>query len=1280
MGDYRKIRPTESKSWLSSLPEEVYDLSDTSHMVRLLDALCGDSGVGAARKSLMLKRMQTALSETRFKDLDTVYSQLFNLPRLKDEEYDYDVSQLLTWEQQQEIQIKDAHYRGRISKYMLAFQYGGTKRGIELAAEAALGIECQVIEGREYYQSMGVPNGSDTNQSVGATNEADYNEYTVVVMTDEELTTEQRYAVYLTTKRLRPVDSVLTVRTRADIAEKLVLADEQDVYVEAKAVEASSEWWNVVRYVTGRPDWDYEKYGNQWVEPNVRREAPRQVLVNSQEEQNDFTFLAKSAKASSEHIGYYGAKHASLFETLGEKDATALMEAKNALSTASSRRYTASYYGGESVIDWSYPTAYTPALQAFFTEASRSSRFWSSDEKMPDGEPEWVEFELKKLVPINRIQMNASRKPVKITPYLSSAKDADGNRVWVRVVNRDGLELSYTSRTWGGTSLAGEMNTVDFSFQTAQADAVRIEVERLDVPFYQKVRDNALEEVMFPFSVELANVSLMYEIRQMGDYRNASYEDPFGNRVDTEMRVMGVENAVDGEENTYWVSQPNIGEDSVEYVVLDVRSNGEPSRINFIDVESVYDGCQLNVYSTERDEPGYWRPYPQVYELRSGRIELPTRRASFLKLEFTRLCAMPYQVTMDEIKVRTRLYPWAIQNYFKKQAVSTYKITSAQQLLASPSDSDYKVENVYSELGIADVYQAIETEKKAPSEEPTNTMYLGMLFTGDAYRQSQQSQIRAVYGDEMAKEQSLVANMKKATPIDEPYVKYRFYEEGEHEYEVKEYERSFNLAYVVGVKSLRPGFTGHVMSIDSNETFVLTMADGRFVSENNGWELVNDERFQVSTDEKLCSFESVDVQTLTQFKTFDFAVNQNPPREVFSHPSDMLEEWSGLNSTVERTEFGVSGNVLQANLAQSGKTGIVSENKLVRSKAVATAQVDVFTLYDGEWIFECQDLYGENLFSMKYTVKKGKWNTLGAVFMPQPGGAWWNSDYSYRAKVPLTGMLAEGMGIFVPNIDFDALQQAGITTDAFKDVRLVYFNGVEAQEIDCDVTDNMEIWFKVQQDLPSGVSADGAYHFDLKTFIGSYYFYFGNKNETTDPKLDYRNVFQGRGYLSTGEQRDSGIDFTESQQFVDITEDYRLSSGAGFISMEYTPVTALKSVPAGTVGTAEVRFLLDYEDDEKKVQLYTYEEQLTFVIVESDGFENAFVSKYDPDKPLFASEQKSYILVEWGERGSQPVYKDGVIDPEDKSRRKIGMYVDSATPLECIPNVYDEVRYNNGTY
>ena len=1280
MADYRKIRPAEQRSWLASLPEEVYDLSDTSHIVRFLDALCGDSGVGAARKALILKRLQTALPETRFKDLDSVYSVLFELPRLKEEEYDYDVSSLLTWEQQQEMQIKDAHYRGRIHKYMLAFQYGGTKRGVELAAEAALGIECEVIEGREYYQSMGVANGEGTSQPIGASDVADYNEYVVVPMTDGDLTSEQLKSVYDVTKRIRPADSVLTVRTRGELSERLVFSDNGDSYVEASVADSSSAWWNVVRYVTGRPDWDYEKYGSLWVQPNVRKEAPRQLLVNSQEEENDFTFLVESARASSEHIGYYGQVHASLFASLSGDDATAAMPAANAVSAASSRRYTASFYGGDSVVDWSYPTAYTPELQSFFQERSRSARFWSSDERLPEAGGEWIELSLKKMVPVNRIRMDVSKKPVRVVPYLSSSVDADGNRAWVRVTDSGGRPLSYTSRAWGGTSISGEMDSVDFSFSVAQADALRIEFERLDIPFRKTDANGAYEEVTFPYSVEVSNLSVMYDVRKESDFVAASYQDPFGNRVDTELRRLSADRIFDGDESTYWTSQPNVGEDAVEYLVIDVRDGGEASRINFIDVESVYDGCQMNVYSTEDDEPGRWSPYPEVYELRSGRVLLPTRFAKFVKLEFTTLCAVPYRVALEGVAVRTRRFPWEVRDYFERQATSNRAMSSTDQLLADPSYSSYSVDNVYSDLGIADVYQEIEESKKAPSADAQNTMYLGMLFTGDAYRTSQQSQISSVYGDDMAIEGSLAANSAQAVPIEQSRVKVRFYEEGRHEYEVKDYERSLDLAYVVGIKSLRFGFSGRVLAVDSGRSFVMNAADGRYIDSVDGWEMVRSERLQVSTDEQLCSFETVDIQTLTRFRTFDFAVNENPPREMFDHPSDMAEEWSGLNSEVESTEFGVSGTVLMASLAESGNTGIVSESKLIRSKAVATAQVDVFVLDGGEWVFECNDLFGENLFSMRYSVEAGKWTTLGAVFMPQPGGSWWDSDYKYRVRVPLAGMVVEGQAVFVPNIDFDALRQAGITQQDFKDVRLVYFNGVDAEEMDCDVTDNMELWFRVRQDLPSGVEADGRYRFDLGTFVGSYYVYFGNVNETGDPKRDFRRVFDQRTYEMAGVQQDSGIDFTGDNHFVDISDDFRISSGAGFLTLEYTPETSPEAVPEGQEGTAEVRFLLDYEDDEKKVQLYTYEKQLTFVIVESDGFENAFVSEYDAASPLFTGGEKSYILVQWGERGSAQVYKGGVVDPDDASRRKIEVYVDSADGLECIPNVYDEKRYNDGSH
>lgn len=1279
MADWRKIRPVERATWLQSLPEEIYDLSDTSHMVRLIDAMCGESGVGAARKSLFLKRMQTSLSETVGRDLDTVYSQLFNLRRLKSEEYPYDLGSLLTFEQRQEVSSKDAHYRGRIYKYMLSFQYGGTRTGIKLAAEAALGEECQVIEGWRYYKSMGVDNLEDTTQSIGRSDRSDYNEYTVVVMRDEPLTDEERRSIYDTTRRIRPVDSVIHVECRGDLMRELVFTENPDEVFDVVPVETSSDWWSVRKYVTGRPDWDYEKYPSEWVEPNVPKEAPRQFLVNSQEEQSDFTFMAQNVRASSEHIGMYGAFHSSLFEPLRGDDATSLMEARNAISAASSRKYTASFYGGGYAVDWSYPTEYIPELNSYFLEEARSSRFWSSNERMPGGGPEWIEFDLKRLVPINRIKMNISRKPFRIVPYLSSAKDENGNRIWVRVSNKSGLNLSYTSRSWGGSSLAGDMNSVEFEFVSARADAVRIEFERIDVPYYRTLSDGAYEEERFPYSIEVSDLSVYYEMRSADDYIASSYEDPFGNRVDTSLNIMGKDGLVDGDPATYWLSQPNIGEDAVEYIILDVRRGGKPVRMNFIDLSSIYGGCQMNVYSTEDDEPGSWRPYPFVYELRSGRTELPTRKVSFLKLEFTSLCAIPYTVAMDGIEVVTRQFPWEEKNFAESHWSTSHQLSGEQRLLASPEDSLAEVPNVYSEIGIRDIYQSYEIEAKKGVSSSIER-YLGFLFSGDAYRSTEQSQIKNVYGDDMAIEEALSDNLVDAVSVEEKRVFYRFHEEGRHVYDVRTYERSMDLAYVVGIQSVSAGYSCRIFSADPDASFSLPMSDGRFLSEVNGWSLVSDERMKVESDSELASIETVDLQTLTQFKTFEFAVNQNPPREIFEHPSDMAGEWHGLDSEVSSVDFGVSGTVLRADLATEGKTGIESESKLVRSKAIAEAQVKVFAPYDGEWIFECRDLYGENVFSMKYDVERGKWTTLGVVFMPQPGGSWWNSDYSYRVRVPLMGRVSKGMHVFIPNIDFDDLARAGICADDFNDVRLVFFNGIECEELDCDVTDNMELWFRVQQDLGPDVYADGRYHFDEGVFVGAYYFYFGNKLEKRKPLRDYHKVFDCRNYSRNAEQESDGTIFSDESDFVDIEADYRISSEEGFLSLEFTPDGGLVSVPEGEIGTADVRFLIDYEDEEMRLQLYTYEKQLMFVIIESDGFKNGFVSEFDQSDPILSDSVKSHILVQWGRRGSAPVYKDGEIDPNNRSKRKIEMFVDSADGTKCINNVYDSAVYDLGIY
>ena len=110
---YRITRGMSSRSWLAVLPDEIYDKRQTSHIVRIMDALCGDSGVRGLRKRLMLKRLQTSLYETRYEDLDTVYSAIFALPRLDSEKYTHTSASLLTWAEQQEMDAKDAAYRRR---------------------------------------------------------------------------------------------------------------------------------------------------------------------------------------------------------------------------------------------------------------------------------------------------------------------------------------------------------------------------------------------------------------------------------------------------------------------------------------------------------------------------------------------------------------------------------------------------------------------------------------------------------------------------------------------------------------------------------------------------------------------------------------------------------------------------------------------------------------------------------------------------------------------------------------------------------------------------------------------------------------------------------------------------------------------------------------------------------------------------------------------------------------------------------------------------------------
>ena len=1338
MADYRKIRAVEEKSWLQSFPEEVYNLSDTSHLVRLAEALCGDPGVGAARKYLMIKRLQTALPETRYSDLDLVYSGVFGFPRLEAEKYSWARTDLLTTEQRHEMDIKDAYYRKRIYKYMRAFQYGGTRAGLRLLAESVFCVRCDIVSMTEYRNALGLNNGDTSAQYIGEYPDGmiDNKEFIVIVYRESPITEEESYIAHQVSYRLMPADTIISFKTVDEVEHVLGMHDLSYEDIPVKSIESSTDYWSIHKSVTGRMDWDYIKYPHLWIEPGVTKESPLQASVYSQEEIFDVTHMVNNVRASSEHVGFYNKYQAKYFPYLNKDDADALMVAQNAIASASHRRYIASFYGGYDAVDWSYPTAYTPEAEEYFKESSRAYRYWSSDEL--ESGTEWIEFDLQRIVPLSCIRLDICQKPVKITPYVASALDENGNPAWCRILSRDGLPMSYTSRKWGGSHLSGNADTIEFSFQAVRADMVRIEFERIDHSYLETIADNTYLENSFPYSIEVSNISVLHEVRYKEDFIPSTYQDPYGNRMDTKLYEYGPNLAVDDDQTSYWMSQPNIGEEAIEYLILDVSDeNDEPVRFNTIDILPVFGGCQVNIYSATSE--GFWQPYPGYYELNGDRIELPTRNARWIKLEFTRLCAIPYQIVFSDLPIKTRLYDQLLRQHIEKESSSTYSLNDNDMLLYVP-ESGYSTIDIYGDNGVAEVYTDIEYATSSPLEATTQQFRSGGLVTNDQWRRLQDSPIKSIYGYSSKTESALSLSRLSTIAEHNPRFDYKFFKDGEHIYQERWDERTFNLAYVVAVRDIKVGFSAHSLNIGhSTDSFIVSMHDGRFIEDVDGWSLYNGERMRVDTDSYMCTMEITPLQSVLPFRTFDFAVNQNPPRNIFDYPSNMIKEWHSYGAAdIRSTDFGVSGTVLGATLGR-GDGGIESEPKLLRALGIATFEVDVFDRGEAKWIIECADLDNETVFSMSYDTEKGRWNKLGATFSPQPGGSWWNGSYAYRMRIPIAGPITKDSAIFFPCIDYDALRatatqrdplcpseslypgeeiyplseydDSGVVRGDLNDLRIIYNNGISNKELPVDITDNMEWWFRAQEDIATGVEADGRWHQELNRYVGAYYLYFGNKNEQQAIETGYENVFSER----IGQYKDAqsshtgkGMVFDNYESAFDI-QDYRFSGGSGFITLEYEPDKEFLEVSGE--GIPEIRFLLDYKDEDRRIQLYVYEKQLTFVIV--DGrYESAFVSKRTD---IFTPGKKSYIMCVWDLPGSASVSKNSVIsskrmsqaemdrmmdagllpygtveaysleetvesDPSIRNRRKIDVYVDSAEALECIDNVYDEIRYNEGVY
>lgn len=141
---------------LTNFPEDLYDLRDSSNLVRIMRALLGDAGVGQLRKRSMVTRLESDLNGANFYDLDRFYGAVFGSLRSPAEALSVNpMNDVATPDEWDALQAADAGFRERISQLAKAIEMGATIPGLKAAAEAVLQTTVDVYETWQLLDAFG---------------------------------------------------------------------------------------------------------------------------------------------------------------------------------------------------------------------------------------------------------------------------------------------------------------------------------------------------------------------------------------------------------------------------------------------------------------------------------------------------------------------------------------------------------------------------------------------------------------------------------------------------------------------------------------------------------------------------------------------------------------------------------------------------------------------------------------------------------------------------------------------------------------------------------------------------------------------------------------------------------------------------------------------------------------------------------------------------------------------------------------------------------------------
>lgn len=699
---------------------EIYNTSADSHLYLFLSALCGDSGAGLLAKQTAFARFQSRLDSTFFNDLDLFFRDALGLPRLNSEQYNRNNidnvalnprAQVLQPDQWNEVILKDAAYRARCLAWTKALMLGGTPEGMAMAAQAAIGVECDIYENYKYVDA--VARGDNSQPNVASS--SNRKEFVIIPQLPEnEVTEEMKYYLYKLVNRIKPVGSYFTINYNAT----------PRLLVEPLKATSSSNYFYVTRNVTGNSSINWptvDSTNGYWIQSSVSNPAPSFAFLQTQEYSTWFT-LNGVIDYSSYHIGTFNKQQQAFFSHLRDKSSPP----KEYLSSysfsvvntpLSSTNAWLNNYGSSNtplIVNNYYPLNYFTVANVQYP-SNTQTRFWASNEGNA-GTTEYITFDLGAERQCNFIDFQICQKPIQLKFEYSS-----DNVTWTEAT----FSSQYES-TDQILFLPSENNPwfhYEAHFDTFLGRYVKITFTRVDELIYPG------ETQPFLWSIEIKNTRIGHQVNNLGDilldsngdYLPISGVDILSNKYTTSVTEFSASNVLDGNTSTYWQCSPTPSPQAVERLYFDLRlaSSYLPGTQIRLDqnyqegldllsqenIESIYTegqviteiyidpvtiGQYMHFYYSDDDYSDWdmklWYPINKHYVLQKGFFYLPRPiRAKYFKIEFTNLTPIPYNTIQypQTPEITYDKYPTWVQNLF----LDTFPISLNQSNLYYPSAS-----------------------------------------------------------------------------------------------------------------------------------------------------------------------------------------------------------------------------------------------------------------------------------------------------------------------------------------------------------------------------------------------------------------------------------------------------------------------------------------------------------------------------------------------------------------------------------------------------------------